>query len=579
MRNQLLIFFCILPLFIWAESIPEGYYNEAQGLSDSLLKSALYDTISRGIRFSYGTQGYTYPDSIYYTATWNYFPITDRRSDGTIWDMYSSAKRYFPYDGGSACGIQIEHCMPKSWWGWKSSDTGSSKRAYQDLYILTPADAQANGQKSNYPPGHVVEGDKFDNGSFRMDKAASSQYGRICFEPAAEYRGDFARTYFYVVTAYQDLTWNATYSDYLTNSSYLVFQPDIMEVLLDWHRADPVSKKEIERADAISTLQHNRNPFIDYPELVEYIWGNKKGQTVDFNTLVCTASSSYVPAEDFTDFTAYPPSDLSRIGFTARWSNFDTDYTIDVYTRTYTGNNDTLINLPAVTANILVAHPLTSYSGKLNSAGTNAVTMGSSTTDGAIILSGLQLTQPAVLCFRANIYQTATSGELSIYIDDNISPDTTIILPASRDEIRYTINLPAGTDSVTIASIGGSTTKRACMQELYLIQGNLTETVTSLEGFPLYVTKAEVPSTPCTRYISLPANIGSDTIFYHISSSEGKLSNEVKLILSPNTHISDAPHISGSTLPARKVLHNGNIYILQDNHYYTPLGQKRQLNK
>ena len=41
--------------------------------------------------------------------------------------------------------------------------------AYKDLYNLNPSDQRANGQKSNYAPGHIKTGDKFDNGSFRMD--------------------------------------------------------------------------------------------------------------------------------------------------------------------------------------------------------------------------------------------------------------------------------------------------------------------------------------------------------------------------------------------------------------------------
>ena len=120
-----------------------------------------------------------------------------------------------------------------------------------------------------------------------MDKAASSGYGYICYEPAEEYRGDFARAYFYIVTAYENLDWSSSYSQYVSNASYLMLSETLQQVLLDWHRADPVSDKEICRADQISTIQGNRNPFIDYPELVEYIWGNKKGQTVDLSALTC----------------------------------------------------------------------------------------------------------------------------------------------------------------------------------------------------------------------------------------------------------------------------------------------------
>ena len=376
----------LLAAGVYAE-IPVGYYAKAQGKSDSLLRQALYDTIRGGVRIHYGTQGYGYYDGIYYPGTWNYFPQTDFRADGTVWDMYSDTKRYFPHDGGSACGLEIEHCLPKSWWGWTNKDTGSSKRAYQDLFILNPADGSANGNKSNCPPGHVVKGDKFDNGSFRMDAAKSSQYGWICFEPAEEYRGDFARTYFYVATAYADLPFgagNVDYQRYLTDSTYLVFKPWLVEVLLDWHRADPVSEKERRRVETVFSIQGNRNPYIDYPDLVEYIWGNKKGQAVDFGALVCTADSSYVPAEDYTNFKAFAPTDATSTEFTARWSDFDTDYTLDVYQRHYIGHNDTLVNMPAMGTTFINNATNVKTGGRVNStaAGTNAITMGDSDTDG-----------------------------------------------------------------------------------------------------------------------------------------------------------------------------------------------------
>ena len=98
-----------------------------------------------------------------------------------------------------------------------------------------------------------------------MDSKAKSQYGFICFEPSEEYRGDFARAYFYIATAYEDFTWVSGTTPFdaalaMDNDSYLEFKPWLIEVLLDWHRADPVSDKEICRADHISDIQHNRNP-------------------------------------------------------------------------------------------------------------------------------------------------------------------------------------------------------------------------------------------------------------------------------------------------------------------------------
>ncbi len=559
----------LLLVGIVSADIPAGYYAEAQGLSDSLLRQALYDTIRGGVRIHYGTQGYTYPDQVYYPGTWNCFPQTDVRADGTVWDMYSNTKRYFPHDGGSACGLEIEHCLPKSWWGWTKSDTASSKRAYQDLYILNPSDGSANGNKSNYPPGHVVKGDKFDNGSFRMDKANSSQYGWICFEPAEEYRGDFARTYFYVATAYADLPFgagNAELQRYLTDSTYLVFKPWLVEVLLDWHRADPVSEKERRRAETVFSIQGNRNPYIDYPELVEYIWGNKKGQAVDFGALVCTADSSYIPNEDFTNFEAFAPTDITSIGFTARWSDFDTDYTLDVYQRSYTGHNDTIVNMPAMGTTFINNADNVKTGGRVSStaAGTNAITMGVGATDGSVIVYDLGLTTPATLTFRANIYKSATAGELQIFFNNHTTADTTITLPTSRDEMWYTIPLVAGIDSVTILSFGGSTAKRVCMQALYVVQGDWQAAETSVAGYPQEI---QSPS----QYVTIPPELMGKTIYYRARTAEGRVSNEIAVDVPKATAANGTKHNPANT---QKVLREQEILIYRNGKQYNVLGNQ-----
>lgn len=560
-----------------AAGIPEGYYDSANGKADSLLKASLYEICRGGKRVAYGTQGYTYQENIYYPGSWNYFPLTDKRADGTIWDMYSDTKRYYPYDGGSAGGIQIEHCIPKSWWGWTKSDTASSKRAYQDLFILNPSDAQANGQKSNYPPGHVQKGDKFDNGSFRMDKAASSPYPWICFEPAEEYRGDFARTYFYAVTAYQDLPWgagNKDYERYVSDDHYLIFQDILTEVLLDWHRADPVSRKETERANAIYDVQENRNPYIDYPELVEYIWGDKRGERVQLSRLECTAQDTYTPQEDYTNFAAYAPTDRTEEGFTARWLDFHTTYTLDVYTKHVTGKNDTLINMPSVTPKRIDTTLTAGQIGRLGNAGTTGVVLGVGDTDGGIVLRPSGLKKSAVLHFRANMYQTASSGEIRIFLDNHPTADSIILLPESRDEQFYHVTIPAGTDSIRLISYGGKTTKRACLHELYLIQGDLQTEQLSISGYPAEIDHATERHGIFEYYVALPKELRGESVYYRVSSTTGEVSNEAEASKEPLQE--GLPTITRQKEKGtEKVMQGGQVTIKHRTGNYSILGQKK----
>jgi hypothetical protein len=172
-----------------------------------------------------------------------------------------------------------EHNLPKSWW----SPNPESTIAYSDLHNLYPSDAQANGAKSNYPLGVVGNSKTYDNGVVKVGQNAySPAYISTVFEPADEYKGDFARDYMYMITCYEDYAsdWrNLGTSSMLTNETYPVLKQWAMSMLLEWSRKDPVSQKEIDRNNAVFNLQQNRNPFIDFPDLAEYIWGNKTDAT------------------------------------------------------------------------------------------------------------------------------------------------------------------------------------------------------------------------------------------------------------------------------------------------------------
>lgn len=256
-----------------------SYYLPAQGLADSALKSTLGHIVNTGIRYRYGSGK---------NHTWEGFFYTDRdTTNNLVLDMYSDNLRYFNPERPTASveGFDIEHMLPKSWWGGIVND------AYQDLFHLVPGDFSANRSKSNHAPG-IPADTTFWNGSFAVGTNSLYPADKV-FCPSDEYKGDFARAYFYIATCYGDtLTWveeaSSEAATAMTNNSYLEFRPWLQQVLIAWHRLDPVSEKEKNRATEVNRLQGNRNPFIDYPDLVEYIWGNRQGQTVDFSQLVAS---------------------------------------------------------------------------------------------------------------------------------------------------------------------------------------------------------------------------------------------------------------------------------------------------
>ena len=184
MKRQIALLCAVtFSIAMMAEAIPANYYNNIQGKQDSVLKSTLSLIVRGGDRYEYGLNQYHSSSNppewekgdLKAYGTWQALPLTDMHPDGIVWDMYSNCVRYYPNKrGDSGCSLNIEHCLPKSWWG------GTVNEAYKDLYNLNPSDQRANGQKSNYAPGHVTKGDKFNNGSFLMDSKSKSQYGYIC---------------------------------------------------------------------------------------------------------------------------------------------------------------------------------------------------------------------------------------------------------------------------------------------------------------------------------------------------------------------------------------------------------------
>lgn len=269
--NRLLtLISCICTLYTYAAA-PEGYYSSLNGKNGEDLKNAIHKLVRPHTKLTY-------------SSLWNYFPQTDAYPEKInnrtlVWDMYSdnwNSRNYWYY--GGTRGLNREHSVPKSW--WNSPSNVEAYEAGTDIMHLFPSDGDANSAKSNYPLGEVNTSlsVKFNNGvSIVGYPSISGSSTNFVFEPDDEYKGDFARVYFYMATCYQDYTWKYTYM--FNNSSYMTLNQYARELLMKWHKNDPVSEKERARNDAVYSIQGNRNPFVDDPNLADYIWGNKMGET------------------------------------------------------------------------------------------------------------------------------------------------------------------------------------------------------------------------------------------------------------------------------------------------------------
>ena len=290
--------------FALAEDLTPGFYDNADGKSNAELKGYLKSLIRKHTAIEYGSGT---------NHTWEVFYYSDRDDEGYCMDMYCDTWYQFGAPGSVVTGCNIEHSFAKSWWG------GAKNDAYKDCYHLNPSNSTANSSRSNYPLGVPVKEikDQSKTGSLKVGKIHhdSLDVDFFVFEPKDEYKGDFARAYFYMATCYgRDAEgnydevctkykgWRLDNKDVgsrfaMQNDNYLEFQPWEQEVLIAWHRQDPVSEKEIKRADAVSDFQHNRNPFIYYPYLAEYIWGEKAGQSLDMSHLIASTDPRFIIGE------------------------------------------------------------------------------------------------------------------------------------------------------------------------------------------------------------------------------------------------------------------------------------------
>ena len=263
--------------------IPTGYYSAATGTGYAL-KTQLYNKISPHTTLSY-TPG-----------LWNLYPSTDARpapNTNKIWDIYSNCDLLFGTVasggnqdngtlGNNPCErFNREHSFPKSWFGGINALPMAT-----DAFHVMPTDKKMNSLRGNLCYGIVGTNTITYAASVTTCKlgnnvAPNAPAGMTVFEPTDEYKGDIARNYFYMATCYENVIANWQNTDATNGSKFLdgtnttCYQSWALNMLYQWHLADPVSQKEIDRNNEIyynTQGQGNRNPFIDNPQWVLAIW-------------------------------------------------------------------------------------------------------------------------------------------------------------------------------------------------------------------------------------------------------------------------------------------------------------------
>ncbi len=304
MNKYFILFFLVLNGFLTSAQ----YYNAANGIAGGTpLKLALHNIIIGQA-------------SVGYTGLWNAFTSTDTKPNGKVWDIYSykfsGAQPYEFTHFSDQCGTYSNEgdCYNREH-SWPQSYFNSAEPMQTDLFHVYPTDGEVNGIRGNLPYGKVISANKVTANGSKRGTSNTYPNGSDVFEPIDSFKGDLARSYFYMNTRYttQGNSW-ANWE--MANGPELT--PAAIALLLSWHHLDPVSTKEINRNNAIYIKQGNRNPFIDQPLYADCIWGTANCSPLGVKEVDAALAISIYPNPSAQVITVALPFDYKQqiLGYT-----------------------------------------------------------------------------------------------------------------------------------------------------------------------------------------------------------------------------------------------------------------------
>jgi endonuclease I/chitodextrinase len=324
----------------------QAYYND---VNLSLTGTALRDALATKIIS-------THTNYLSYDEAYTVIKKTDEDSNNNnnvilLYNSVSESKNLTV--GGGNTGTQIwnrEHTYAKSLGNPNLGTSGPGS----DVHHLRACDQYVNSDRGSL---------KFASGNGSYGLSNSGWY------PGDEWKGDVARMMMYMYLRYGNQCYPTGVAIGTTNS----IDSNMVELLLDWNAADPVSTIEDQRNTILETEQGNRNPFIDNPNLATQIWGGTPAEdrwnvvpdtevpstptnltasniTNTTVSLTWTASTDNIAVnlyEIFVDGVLYTTSTTNSITLTGLTIN--TSYSITVYAKDAAGNTSNVSNTENIT--------------------------------------------------------------------------------------------------------------------------------------------------------------------------------------------------------------------------------------
>ena len=206
----------------------QAYYATTENLSWAPLKAALTARLNQNTT------------NLGYTAARDQMYANLDNVAGQVTCIYTGRVASFnTRAGATANNFNCEHTFPQSMFG-------SAQPMQSDIHHLFSCDEAANTQRSNYPFGMIT-------GTPAWSVGGSKRLSGL-FEPRDAHKGDAARAMMYFVTRYGD------YSNFYAQQS---------AVLEGWHQQFPPDSNDRSRNQGIAALQNTRNPYVDYPQIME----------------------------------------------------------------------------------------------------------------------------------------------------------------------------------------------------------------------------------------------------------------------------------------------------------------------
>jgi len=266
---------------------PIGYYSSLEGLSGAALKQAIQNIIANPSV----VHAHSYGDIVDILKTADQNP----ENSNQVWLIYTEQPRSkIDYQTGSSIvgkwNREHIYCQSRGNYGdlynvsadgigvWASTGPNDIGAGLSDAHHLRAVDGQENSSRNNRNYGVDYNGPSGAPGSWK---------------------GDVSRALFYMAVRYNGLN---VVNGNPTDGT--IGQIGDLATALSWNHLDPSDDFEMNRNNYIYTWQVNRNPFIDYPNLADYIWGANAGQpwfaalaTTTFNTSKVTLYPN--PASDY----------------------------------------------------------------------------------------------------------------------------------------------------------------------------------------------------------------------------------------------------------------------------------------